>query len=217
MVTESLFRRYRRAEDWAGADLATLEREIYSTGFFRAKARALTGMAKALVERHRGEVPRTLEELTALPGVGRKTASVVLGNAFGVPALAVDTHVARVAQRLGLTAGHRPRGDPRGAVRADPTRSLDHRHPPPDRPRPPHLSRPTARVPPLPGASAVPVARPGRGGRAGSNAAGPGSRGRSLPGPLGAGPARRAGGAEERGTAPGTRARTALTRGQAVP
>jgi endonuclease-3 len=104
MITESLFRRYRRAEDWAGADLATLEREIHSTGFFRAKARALTGMARALVERHRGEVPRTLEELTALPGVGRKTASVVLGNAFGVPALAVDTHVARVTQRLGLTA-----------------------------------------------------------------------------------------------------------------
>jgi endonuclease-3 len=107
-VTESLFRRYRRAEDWAGADLATLEREIHSTGFFRAKARALTGMARALVERHRGQVPRTLEELTALPGVGRKTANVVLGNAFGIPALAVDTHVARVAQRLGLTSATDP-------------------------------------------------------------------------------------------------------------
>jgi endonuclease-3 len=108
MVTESLFQRYRQAEDWATADLATLEREVHSTGFFRAKARALTAMGRALVERHRGAVPRTLQELTALPGVGRKTASVVLGNAFGVPALAVDTHVARVAHRLALTAATDP-------------------------------------------------------------------------------------------------------------
>lgn len=101
-VTGTLFKRYRTAEDWAGADRARLEREIFSTGFYQAKAKALIGMGSALVERHRGEVPRTLEELTALPGVGRKTANVVLGNAFGVPALAVDTHVARVSQRLGL-------------------------------------------------------------------------------------------------------------------
>jgi endonuclease-3 len=108
MVTKSLFQRYRRAADWAHADRATLEREIYSTGFYKAKARALTGMARALVERHRGEVPPTFAELTALPGVGRKTANLVLGNAFGVPALAVDTHVARVGQRLGLTAAADP-------------------------------------------------------------------------------------------------------------
>jgi endonuclease III len=108
MVTESLFRRYRRAEDWANADLTTLEREIHSTGFYKAKARALTRMGRVLVERHRGKVPRTLAQLTALPGVGRKTANVVLGNAFGVPALAVDTHVARVGQRLGLTAATDP-------------------------------------------------------------------------------------------------------------
>jgi len=101
-VTPALFGKYRSARDWAAADPATLEREIHSTGFFRAKARALTGMARALVERHGGQVPRTREELVRLPGVGLKTANVVLGNAFGQPAIAVDTHVFRVSQRLGL-------------------------------------------------------------------------------------------------------------------
>lgn len=103
LVTAELFPRYRSAKDWAAIPPARLEREIYSTGFYKAKARAILGMAKALVERHGGEVPRTLEGLVALPGVGRKTASVVLGNAFGIPAFPVDTHVARVSQRLGLT------------------------------------------------------------------------------------------------------------------
>jgi endonuclease-3 len=104
-VTAGLFPRYRRAADWAGVPLPVLEREIHSTGFFRAKAKSLNGMARALVEQHAGEVPRTLEELVELPGVGRKTANVVLGNAFGIPALAVDTHVFRVSQRLGLARG----------------------------------------------------------------------------------------------------------------
>jgi len=107
-VTEALFERYRTAQDYAGANPAALEREIHTTGFFRAKARALIGMGRALVERHGGVVPRTLDELTALPGVGRKTANVVLGNAFGVPALAVDTHVFRVVQRLGLARANDP-------------------------------------------------------------------------------------------------------------
>ena len=102
LVTQDLFTRYRTARDYAEAASATLEREIHSTGFFKAKTRSLIGMGKALVERHGGVVPKTEEELTTLPGVGRKTASVVLGNAFGVPALAVDTHVFRVSQRLGL-------------------------------------------------------------------------------------------------------------------
>jgi endonuclease-3 len=102
MVTPALFRKYRTARDWARADLATLEREIHSTGFFRAKARSIVGMARALVERHGGEVPQAREALTALPGVGLKTANVVLGNAFGQQAIAVDTHVFRVSQRLGL-------------------------------------------------------------------------------------------------------------------
>ncbi|MFI5374380.1 MAG: endonuclease III [Candidatus Rokuibacteriota bacterium] len=107
-VTAQLFPRYRRAQDWADLPLPTLEKEIHSTGFFRAKARSIVGMARGLVERHGGEVPRTLEALVALPGVGRKTANVVLGNAFGIPALAVDTHVFRVSQRLGLARGDDP-------------------------------------------------------------------------------------------------------------
>lgn len=109
-VTESLFHKYRTAADYARADPATFEGEILSTGFFRAKTRAILGMARALRERHRGEVPRTLEELTALPGVGRKTANVVLGNAFGIPGIAVDTHVFRVSQRLGLAKSSTPDG-----------------------------------------------------------------------------------------------------------
>jgi endonuclease III len=107
-VTATLFARYRTAEDFARAHPATLEKEIHSTGFFKAKARSLMGMGQALVERHGGVVPRTVEELVALPGVGRKTANVVLGNAFGVPALAVDTHVTRVSQRLALTRADDP-------------------------------------------------------------------------------------------------------------
>jgi endonuclease-3 len=107
-VTETLFKRYPSAKSYAEASAPTLERDIHATGFFRAKARSLMGMGKGLVERHGGEVPRTLEDLTALPGVGRKTANVVLGNAFGVPALAVDTHVFRVSQRLGLAKADDP-------------------------------------------------------------------------------------------------------------
>ncbi len=102
-VTPHLFRKYRTAADWAAADPATLEREIHSTGFFRMKAKALVGIGKALVERHGGEVPATMESLVALPGVARKTASVVLGIGFGIPAIPVDTHVGRLARRLGLT------------------------------------------------------------------------------------------------------------------
>ena len=102
MVTPALFKSYPSAEALARAKPDKLEAAIRSTGFYRAKTRSLLGMAKALVERHGGEVPRTREALTELPGVGLKTANVVLGNAFGEDALAVDTHVFRVAQRLGL-------------------------------------------------------------------------------------------------------------------
>ena len=107
-VTATLFTRYREARDYAGAEPEALEREIHSTGFFKAKTRALIGLGRALMERHGGAVPRTVAELTALPGVGRKTANVVLGNAFGIPALAVDTHVSRVSQRLGLARADDP-------------------------------------------------------------------------------------------------------------
>ena len=108
-VTEDLFDEYRSAEDYAGADSARLEEDIRPTGFYRNKARALQGMARALLERHDGEVPRTMAELDALPGVGRKTANVVLGNAFGVnEGVVVDTHVRRVSGRLGLTTEQDP-------------------------------------------------------------------------------------------------------------
>jgi endonuclease-3 len=103
-VTKKLFDKYRTAEDYAGADPGELEEDIRPTGFYRNKARALQGMTRALLERHDGEVPRTMAELVALPGVGRKTANVVLGNAFGVDeGVVVDTHVRRVSNRLGLT------------------------------------------------------------------------------------------------------------------
>jgi endonuclease-3 len=104
IVTKDLFKRYRKAADYARVPQETLEREIQSTGFFRNKAKSIRGMAAALVERHRGQVPQTMEELTALPGVGRKTANVVLGNAFNQNVgIVVDTHVTRVSNRLGLT------------------------------------------------------------------------------------------------------------------
>jgi len=107
-VTRELFRKYPEARAYAEADLSELEKDIRSTGFYRNKAKNLIGCATVLVERHGGKVPATMEELTALPGVGRKTANVVLGNAFGVPGMVVDTHVKRVATRLGWTRERDP-------------------------------------------------------------------------------------------------------------
>lgn len=108
-VTKTLFAKYRSAADYAGADPNELEEDIRPTGFFRNKARSLRGMAQALVEEHGGEVPRTMPELVVLPGVGRKTANVVLGNAFGIDeGVVVDTHVRRVSGRLGLTGKQDP-------------------------------------------------------------------------------------------------------------
>lgn len=106
-VTASLFQRYRTPADFAAARREDLEQAIHSTGFFRAKARAIQNTARLLLERHGGEVPRTLEELTRLDGVGRKTANVVL-SIFGVPGIVVDTHVRRLARRMALTAHDDP-------------------------------------------------------------------------------------------------------------
>lgn len=108
MVTPALFKRYRDARALAKATTAELEPQIHSTGFFRAKAKSLLGMAAALVERHGGEVPATMEALVELPGVGRKTANVVLGHALGVPGLPVDRHVLRVSNRIGIAEGDDP-------------------------------------------------------------------------------------------------------------
>jgi endonuclease III len=102
-VTKTLFNKYRTAVDYAQAPLDQLEEDIRPTGFFRNKAKSVQHCCQQLVDKFRGEIPRTMEELVALPGIGRKTANVVLGNAFGIPGIVVDTHVSRVSQRLGLT------------------------------------------------------------------------------------------------------------------
>lgn len=101
-VTKGLFARYRTAQDYAHADVSALEKEIRSTGFYKAKTRSLIRCGQALVDRFHGRVPGTMDDLITLPGVGRKTANVILGNCFGVPSVVVDTHVRRVTQRLGL-------------------------------------------------------------------------------------------------------------------
>ena len=104
MVTPALFKKYRTAKDYADAPQAELENAIKSTGFYRNKAKSIRGAMRAIVEKHGGKVPATMEELYALPGVGRKTANVVLGNAFHKnEGIVVDTHVIRLSQRLGLT------------------------------------------------------------------------------------------------------------------
>jgi endonuclease III len=107
-VTPALFKRYPDARALAKATAAELEPQIHSTGFFRAKSKSLIGMAQALVEHHDGEVPATMEALVELPGVGRKTANVVLGHALGIPGLPVDRHVLRVANRIGIAESDDP-------------------------------------------------------------------------------------------------------------
>jgi endonuclease-3 len=107
-VTPVLFARYRTAADYASADRGEMEKIIQSTGFFRAKTTSLIGLGQALCDRFRGEVPRRLRDLVTLPGVGRKTANVVLGNAFGVPGITVDTHFARLSRRFGWTTDTDP-------------------------------------------------------------------------------------------------------------
>src|SRR3954469_5938836 len=107
-VTPFLFRKYRTPKDWAESDRAVLEEEIHTTGFFRQKAASIQKGTTHLGERFGGEVPRKLDDLLTLPGVGRKTANVLRGNAFGDPAIGVDTHVGRLSFRLGLTKQTEP-------------------------------------------------------------------------------------------------------------
>ena len=103
MVTKEVFKKYKSAKDWAKADTKHIESDIRSTGFYHNKAVSIKGASKAITERYGGKVPDNMEELVKLPGVGRKTANVVLGNAFGKPAIACDTHVIRLSRRLGLS------------------------------------------------------------------------------------------------------------------
>jgi endonuclease-3 len=107
-VTRVMYRHLKTPEDFARARITTIEKYIRSTGFFHNKARNIKGCSKTVLERHDGQIPRTLEELVKLPGVGRKTANVVLGAVFDIPGMVVDTHVGRISQRLGLT----PHKDP---------------------------------------------------------------------------------------------------------
>ncbi|HKV42405.1 MAG TPA: endonuclease III, partial [Blastocatellia bacterium] len=109
IVTADLFRKYRTAEDYASVERTELEKDVHSTGFFRNKAKSIQGTARILSEHYGGEVPNTMEELLALPGVARKTANVVLGNAFGIASgVVVDTHVSRLSMKLGLTKEEHP-------------------------------------------------------------------------------------------------------------
>ena len=107
-ITPALFRRYRQPAELAEANLSELEELIRSTGFFKNKAKHLVACGKTITERFGEQVPQTMDELITLPGVGRKTANVILGNAFGQPSIVVDTHVKRVAKRLGLTRSDDP-------------------------------------------------------------------------------------------------------------
>lgn len=109
IVTEQLFRKYRSAQDFADADPAELERDIKSTGFYRNKAKSLRGSTRMIIDEYGGQVPQKMEDLLRLPGVARKTANVVLGNAFGIASgVVVDTHVMRLSTRLGLTTEKTP-------------------------------------------------------------------------------------------------------------
>lgn len=107
-VTETLFEKYRSAKDYAQADMEEFQEEIRNTGFYRNKAKSVVAMAQALLKGHGGEVPRTMEELVELPGVGRKTANLILTIIYKVPGIVTDTHVIRVSQRLGLTKNKDP-------------------------------------------------------------------------------------------------------------
>jgi endonuclease-3 len=107
-TTPEIFRKYPAAADYAAASLEELEAAFHPTGFFRQKAKSVQGICKALAAKFRGRVPASLEELVQLPGIGRKSANVILGNAFGIPGITVDTHLGRVAQRLGLTPNQDP-------------------------------------------------------------------------------------------------------------
>ena len=107
-VTKQLYKKYRNVRDFAEADIAEFEDDIRSTGFYHNKARNIIGCCRMLITDYGGEVPQTLEELLKLPGVGRKTANLVLGDAFGIPGIVIDTHAKRLAKRMGLTTQENP-------------------------------------------------------------------------------------------------------------
>lgn len=107
-VTQNLFKKYQSAADYLKVPLAELENDIRTTGFYHNKAKNIQGCCQGIIERFGGEIPQSIDDLTSLPGIGRKTANVVLGNAFGIPGMVVDTHVKRISRRLGLTQNTSP-------------------------------------------------------------------------------------------------------------
>ncbi len=159
LVTPTLFARYPTAADYAGADRDEMEKIIQSTGFYRAKTNSLIGLGQALCERFGGEVPAKLKDLVTLPGVGRKTANVVLGNAFGIPGITVDTHFGLAGPPLPLDDRDRP-GQGRGRRgRAHPAQGLDRPLAADDLARPPGLPRPPPGLRRVRAGSPVPVVR----------------------------------------------------------
>ena len=158
-VRPTLFAAYPDAPAMAAADRETLEAIIGPLGFFRAKTESLLKLSAALVERHGGEVPPRLKDLVELPGVGRKTANVVLGNAFGIPGITVDTHFGRLARRFGWTEETDPVKAEHAVGALFPKKDWVHAQPPPDLARPALLPRPEAGLRRLPGGALVPVVR----------------------------------------------------------
>lgn len=108
IVTPAVFKKYKTAADYANANISEFQNLIHSTGFYQNKTKSILGAMKAIEEKHHGQVPKTLEELTKLSGIGRKTANVILGNAFGTAGIVVDTHMLRLSNRMGLTKNHDP-------------------------------------------------------------------------------------------------------------
>jgi endonuclease III len=108
IVAKDLYKKYRSAKDWAAADVSEIENDIRSTGFYRNKAKAIKATAQKIIDKFGGEVPKTMKELLTLPGVGRKTANVLLGNAYGIPGMVTDTHVIRLSRRIGLSENSEP-------------------------------------------------------------------------------------------------------------
>ena len=159
LTTPALFPRYRTAVDYAQADREELETLIRPTGFYRNKATSLIGLGQALIERFDGELPNTMDELVTLPGVGRKTANVILGNAFDVPGITVDTHFGRLVRRWGWTDRGGPGQGRARDRRTDRTQGVDPAQPPGDLPRSPGVPRPQAGLRSVPAGQGLPVVR----------------------------------------------------------
>ena len=160
LTTPALFAKYPTPEDLAAANPEDVAEILRPTGFFNAKTKSVMGLSAALVERFDGEVPRTLEEMVTLPGVGRKTANVVLGNAYGIPGITVDTHFGRLSRRFGWTTSDDPVKVEAEVGELIPKKDWVHVVAPADLARPPDLPRAQARLRGVPGGRLVPVVRP---------------------------------------------------------